>query len=259
MSVCYITQQEIYNSSIFNDRLDVLLAESSLTLEQDLNFIRSVILDVFGQDKQDPNVKWYKVPFYNLTFIYNSYLQLKSDFEVEHYSTDNDPANHGKHKNVTATGNLDVYGTGIVRQNFTVLTSLSVGTDATITNNINAGGNGNIGLDLSVGRDLNVGRNSSLQGTLTVSGVTNLNNNTNVTGTLSVNGPINGSSTLTITGNINGNSNLNISGDSTINGNLSVLGTSNLNNLNVSNTANFNGNVVMQTNPYIIFNQISSF
>lgn len=171
MAICYIVQEEIYNSSTQNDRLPYLQAESSTSLLEDLNYIRSVIFAVIGLDRNNPDNKWYKVPFYNLSFLYEKINELSSrldslsgstgtgsgsgdsgsgsgdfsDFAVEHYTRAENPLLAGKHKNVTASGNLSVAGYG------------SIGVDFSV------------GRNASISRDLSVGRNTSISGMLTVS------------------------------------------------------------------------------------------
>ena len=154
MAICYITQTEVYNSFSQNDRLDTLNGENSSSLQEDLNYIRSVIFKILGLDPSDPNNKWYKVPYYTLTSLfdsynnlYNNYISLfntvntvdtrltaleqdfygidagglrddlntlTSDFSVEHYTSSENPSLAGQHKNITATGNANIAGNLIV-------------------------------------------------------------------------------------------------------------------------------------------------
>ena len=71
MGLCYITQEEVYNSSQQNDRLNPLDAPSASTLSEDLNYIRSVILTTYGVDKNDSNNAWYKVPTFTLKNLHD--------------------------------------------------------------------------------------------------------------------------------------------------------------------------------------------
>ncbi len=138
--ICYIQQEEIYNSSAYDDRLNPLEAESSsITLEKDLNFIRSVILTIYGVDKSNPDNKWYKVPFFTLRYLYDNIESLRStintiidqmnsgsgpqvleDFEVEHYSSRENVSLRGQHKSINARGTLTVYGSSLLKNGLTV-------------------------------------------------------------------------------------------------------------------------------------------
>lgn len=80
MAICYITQTEVYNSFSQNDRLDTLNAENSSSLQEDLNYIRSVIFKILGLDPNDSNNKWYKVPYYTLTTLFDSYNNLYNNY-----------------------------------------------------------------------------------------------------------------------------------------------------------------------------------
>lgn len=80
MAICYITQTEVYNSFLQDDRLNTLNAESSSSLQEDLNYIRSVIFKILGLDPSDPNNKWYKVPYYTLTFLFERYNDLYNNY-----------------------------------------------------------------------------------------------------------------------------------------------------------------------------------
>ncbi len=144
--ICHIQQTEVYNSSVYNDRLPIVNAESSHTLEEDLNFIRSVIFSIYGLDLNDPQNKWYKVPFFTLKYLYDSIENLRSyilseidrldgridevnealdyhindEFAVEHYTASENPSLKGQHKNVTARGELVVFGTSLLKNGLTV-------------------------------------------------------------------------------------------------------------------------------------------
>jgi len=173
MPICYIEQTEIYNSSSQNDRLNILNAPSSTSLLEDLNYIRSVIFNLIGKDSLDSYNTWYKVPFYNLTTLYNYYSSLFSDFSVEHFTSVSNPTKAGQHKDTnvngylqvtsyaniagsltsgsqTINGNEDITGYSHVVGNITTDANLSVGYDA------------NIGRDLLVNRNLTVTKNTTL-------------------------------------------------------------------------------------------------
>lgn len=77
MPVCYISQEEVYQSSPQNDRLNHLEAETAINLEEDLNYIRSVILTILGTEKSNPDNKWYKVPpLFNFKDVWLKLLDL---------------------------------------------------------------------------------------------------------------------------------------------------------------------------------------
>lgn len=79
MPVCYIDQEEVYQSSPQDDRLNILEAETAINLEEDLNYIRSVILTILGLDKSNPDNKWYKVPpLYNFREVWLKLSQLEA-------------------------------------------------------------------------------------------------------------------------------------------------------------------------------------
>jgi len=144
--ICNIQQTEVYNSATYNDRLTIVNAESSRTLEEDLNFIRSVILSIYGLDLNDPQNKWYKVPFFTLKYLYDNIENLRSyiisevsrldgriddvnealnyhvndEFSVEHYTTSENPALKGQHKSITARGTLTVFGASLLKSGLTV-------------------------------------------------------------------------------------------------------------------------------------------
>jgi hypothetical protein len=144
--ICNIQQTEVYNSSVYNDRLPIVNAESAHNLEEDLNFIRSVILSIYGLDLTDQQNKWYKVPFFTLKYLYDSIENLRSyilseinrldnridevnealdfhindEFSVEHYTASENPALKGQHKNITARGTLTVFGASLLKNGLTV-------------------------------------------------------------------------------------------------------------------------------------------
>ena len=88
MAACHILQDEIYPSQIVDDTLDTSLAPTSATLEEDLNYIRSVLKAIHGGST------WYDVG--------TGVADLLSDFPVEHYTTSENPAKAGQHKDVNA-------------------------------------------------------------------------------------------------------------------------------------------------------------
>lgn len=48
MAICNIPQTRVYNSDIYNDELDISNALSASTLEEDLNYIRSILRELHG-------------------------------------------------------------------------------------------------------------------------------------------------------------------------------------------------------------------
>lgn len=221
MPICYIQQTEVYSSDYQDDRLNYLEAESAVSLQEDLNYIRSVIFGLIGTDPTNPSNKWYKVPPYNLSVLYSNYLTLKSDFEVEHFSSP-DP-NAGLHKNVTAKGNLYVEGTGRILGSLSADSELYVQRYALI------------GEYLLVGQHLNVASYANIGSYLSVA------TDATIGGTLSVTGNITGSSNLTIQGKatILGSAGLETSGPALIGSNLTVNGTSTLNGYTTINANTF--------------------
>ena len=233
--ICYIQQEEIYNSSLYDDRLNPLEAESSATtLEQDLNFIRSVILTIYGVDKSDPDNRWYKVPFFTLKHLYDTVENIRTtintiidqmnggpgsqgfdDFEVEHYSSREDINLRGQHKSITARGTLTVYGPSTLKNGLTVeitdplLDALWVGGKAKIDDSLTT--NSAIINSLNVNYSINAPTATSLLGDTTVSSLIS-NNNILVEGSLNVSG----STTLLGVGTVNN--------DFIINGNLIISG-----------------------------------
>ncbi len=79
MDACKISQNQIYSTFSYNDRLDPLNAETATSLSEDLNYIRSTLLRVYGVNLSDPNNKWYKVPAYNLKYLYDEYLTIRNE------------------------------------------------------------------------------------------------------------------------------------------------------------------------------------
>jgi len=90
MAACHILQTEVYSSQTVDDTLDISLAPTAATLEEDLNYIRSVIKAVHGGST------WYDV--------HESISDIVSDFAVEHYTTAEDAARAGQHKTIHADG-----------------------------------------------------------------------------------------------------------------------------------------------------------
>ncbi len=153
------------------------------------------------------------------------------------------------HRNITATGTLDVDGIStlnnelyVMNQSLTTLTG-----DLNVEGNTNIAGNTTIEQDLTVDGDsyfntVTVENGSYLNGELIVGGESTFNNTvtvaegntTNLTGDLNVDG----------TSNMNGTFNVNNNSPANLTGTLSVDGTTNLNNtLNVTNgsPANLSG------------------
>ncbi len=186
MAICYIPQEEVYASSRYDDRLNLLDAESATSLLEDLNYIRSTIFAIYGVDYGDINNKWYKVPFYNLTFLYQKYLSLYEDFSVEHYTKEESQALAGKHKNVTATGNLSVAGQGSIGQSLTVGSFLNVGTTLTVGSDATINGNLRVRLDTTLERNLSVLLDANIGRNLTVGGDVSVADDLSVGGDLSV-------------------------------------------------------------------------
>lgn len=88
MAVCHILQTEVYPSQTVDDNLTLSQAPTAADLEEDLNYIRSVLKAVHGGST------WYDV---------NSGLStIGSDFHVEHYTTADNPSRAGQHKDIHA-------------------------------------------------------------------------------------------------------------------------------------------------------------
>lgn len=185
MPICYIEQTEIYNSSSQNDRLNILNAPSSTSLLEDLNYIRSVIFNLIGKDPLDSSNTWYKVPFYNLTALYNYYSSLFSDFSVEHFTSVSNPTKAGQHKDTNVNGYLNVTsyaniagsltsGSQTVNGNEDITGYSHVVGNITTDANLFVGYDGTIGRDLLVKRNLTVTKNTTL-GDFSAGTVTSVN------------------------------------------------------------------------------------
>ena len=209
--ICYIQQEEIYNSSTYDDRLNHLEAESSATtLEQDLNFIRSVILTIYGVDKSNYDNKWYKVPFFTLKYLYDTVENIRTtidtiigqmgggsgsqtldDFEVEHYSGRENINLRGQHKSITARGTLTVYESSLLKNGVTVeitdplSDALWVKGKAKVDDSLTT----NIAIinSLNINHSINAPTATSLLGNTTVSSLLS-NNNVLIEGPLNVSG-----------------------------------------------------------------------
>lgn len=250
--VCNIQQTEIYNSSSFNDRLNVLNSESSRTLEEDLNFIRSVILSIYGLDLNDPQNKWYKVPFFTLKYLYdriealearvtyevnrldgridqtNSALNyhINNEFAVEHYTDSENPSYRGQHKSITARGTLTVYDSSVLKNGLTVeildasSNALWVKGKAKIDGALTAP---SATLDsLNINLAINAPFATTTLGYTTVSALTS-GGNVSIAGNLTVSSSTSLQSILTVAGMATFNNDVSISGATVINNNLSVL------------------------------------
>ncbi len=251
--VCNIQQTEVYNSSTFNDRLTITNAESSTTLEEDLNFIRSVILSIYGVNINDSQNKWYKVPFFTLKYLYDRIEALEArvtyevnrldgridhtndalnyhinnEFAVEHYTNSENPAYRGQHKNITARGTLTVYDSSLLKNGLTVeiidvsLDALWVKGKAKIDGALTAPSAtlGNLNVNLTI----NAPSATAALGSTTVSSLTS-GGNVSIYGTLTVSSSTSLQSILTVGGIATFNNNVSISGATSINNNLSVSG-----------------------------------
>lgn len=167
MAICYIEQTEVYNSSSQNDRLNILNAITSTSLLEDLNYIRSVIFRIYGQDTNNLSNTWYKVPFYNLTYLYNLYNKLLSDFSVEHYTSAESSTRADQHKNTNVNGYLNVTGYANIAGALTS-GSQTVNGNEDITGYIHAVGNISTDASLFVAYDTNLGRDLLVNRNLTV-------------------------------------------------------------------------------------------
>ncbi|MEM3368530.1 MAG: hypothetical protein QXP88_00325 [Thermoproteota archaeon] len=164
MPICYIEQTEIYNSSSQNDRLTILNAPSSTSLLEDLNYIRSVIFNIIGTDPLNTSNTWYKVPFYNLTVLYNYYSSLLSDFSVEHFTQASNPAKAGQHKDTNVNGYLRVTSYATIAGSLTSGSQTINGNEdvtgySHVVGNITTDANLSVGYDGTVGRDFLINRN----------------------------------------------------------------------------------------------------
>jgi len=251
--ICNIQQTEVYNSSTFNDRLTITNAESSRTLEEDLNFLRSVILAIYGLDINDPNNKWYRVPFFTLKYLYDSIEALRAyvisevnrldgridqtnnalnyhinnEFAVEHYTNDDNPSYRGQHKSITARGTLTVYDSSLLKNGLTVeiinpsSDALWVKGKARIDESLIAS---SATLDnLNVNLSINAPSATAVLGGTSVSSLNSVGN-VSIAGTLTVSNSTSLQSILTVEGIATFNSDVSILGVTSINNNLSVSG-----------------------------------
>jgi len=111
--VCYIQQKEVYQSTQHLDNLFPALPKNpsqgtisplnSISLEEDLNYVRSVIKKLLGTAASS----WFDID--------NSITDLKSEFNVNHIGTSADLATYvgsqlGQHKTITAWGTSNFNG-----------------------------------------------------------------------------------------------------------------------------------------------------
>jgi len=188
MAICYIEQTEVYNSSPQSDRLSILNAPSSTSLLEDLNYIRSVIFNIIGTNPTDINNTWYKVPFYNLTALYNYYSSLSSDFSVEHFTSISNPTKAGQHKDTNVNGYLRVTSYAQIDGTLTSGSQTINGNEnvngySHVVGNLTTDSNLFVGYDADIGRDLLVRRNltvtkSTTLGDFTVGTETRVNTRT---------------------------------------------------------------------------------
>lgn len=89
MAICRIKQPEIFSSGTIDDNLTPANAPSSANLEEDLNYIRSVLKSFFG------TANWYDVPSGDFTGVLNA-------FPIQHYTASDDPTKEGYHKDIIA-------------------------------------------------------------------------------------------------------------------------------------------------------------
>jgi len=126
MAACHILQEEVYPSQIVDDTLDTSLAATSATLEEDLNYIRSVLKAIHG------GTTWYDVG--------TGIVELLSDFPVEHYTTSENPAKAGQHK--------DIHADSLTTPTATIDTSIIFSTTNYSVLNENTGPDGQAGTRL---------------------------------------------------------------------------------------------------------------
>ena len=89
MAICRIQQLEIFSSGTVDDNLTPANAPTAANLEEDLNYIRSVLKSFFG------TANWYDVPSGSMNDVLNA-------FPVQHYTASDDPTKEGYHKDVIA-------------------------------------------------------------------------------------------------------------------------------------------------------------
>mgnify|MGYP001627395992 CR=1 FL=1 len=182
MAICYIEQTEVYNSSPQTDRLSILNAPSSSSLLEDLNYIRSVIFNIIGTNPTNSANTWYKVPFYNLTALYNYYSSLSSDFSVEHFTSTANPAKAGQHKDTNVNGYLKVTGYAQIAGSLTSGSQTINGNEdvngySHVVGNLTTDSNLSVGYDANIGRHLTVTKNTTL-GDFTLGTETKVNTRT---------------------------------------------------------------------------------
>ena len=113
MSICRIKQEEIFASGAGNDTLNPANAPTAANLEEDLDYIRSVLNTFFGTGN------WYTPPTGNFT-------EVMDGFPIQHYTASDDPAKEGYHKDIIAdsisipNGNLSMTGDFSVTGDFSM-------------------------------------------------------------------------------------------------------------------------------------------
>lgn len=88
-AICRIKQEEIFSSGIYDDTLDPANAATAANLEEDLNYIRSVLKSFFG------GIAWYDIPTGDFSGVLNA-------FPIQHYTAADDPTKEGYHKDIIA-------------------------------------------------------------------------------------------------------------------------------------------------------------
>lgn len=90
MAVCYITQLEVYPSNPQNDLLDVKKVNDSVSLLEDLNYIRSVIRAMHGYSSSDSR-RWNDVPTDTLTSLVTKISALEAKISKNVQTSTNGP------------------------------------------------------------------------------------------------------------------------------------------------------------------------
>ena len=167
------------------------------------------------------------------------------------------------HRNINASGNLNVDGNSIFNGDFLVEGITTFNNDLiiegvlTLNNDLNVNGNTTFDGDTFITGTLGVQGATTLEDDLSVDGITNLNNSFNVTNASSSNlsGTLNVDGNTTLNSQVDIAGNTSIDGNTSVNGEMSVDGETNLNNnLSVNNGSHTNLSGTLTVDGLITFN-----